>query len=228
MRIAFPFERELGQLFDALLLDAYDFSGEDPNSDALVALNGGISYVYLRNLGSLRWEDPRLFQRDVLPLARSFWRAHINGDYTAELQGSLAGVLVRDVEGGGWESGYRALSPEGDLFTLEEWFASQPENLYVDPVHRLRNLAGPLSGDLLLISNYAEGYYFGAPVSVVHDGLHPEDSQALLVCGWPDASDEDWAFVRQAFQTAIAEHCQAEGGRWPSTADPLTGIMAVL
>jgi hypothetical protein len=39
LRLAFPFEREIGHLFDALGLDVHDYPGEDPNCDAVVASN---------------------------------------------------------------------------------------------------------------------------------------------------------------------------------------------
>lgn len=228
LRLAFPFERELGPLFDALKLDVYDFPGEDPNVDAVVASNGGLAHVYLRNRQSGRWVEPPSFGRDVLPVGRAFWEAHATGRYAAELRGALAGVLAHDVEGEGWSAGYQALTPSGERLPLEKWFAGQPAWLYADPVHRLENLAGPASGDLLLISNYPAGYYFGAPMSGVHGGLHPEDSGALLACGWPAATGEDWRAARRAFRDAITRRCALEGGRQPSTTDMVTGIQAVL
>lgn len=46
LRLAFPFEREMGHLFDALGLDVHDYPGEDPDCDAVVASNGGMAQVY--------------------------------------------------------------------------------------------------------------------------------------------------------------------------------------
>lgn len=227
IRLGFPFEREMGHLFDALGLDVHDFPGEDPDCDAVVASNGGLAHVYLQNKRG-RWADAPIFERDVFPVARAFWEAHASGSYASELQGALAGVLLRDVTQGGWNTPYQALTPQGDLVALEEWFADQPENLYADPVNRLHNLAGDLVGDLLLISNYAQGYYFSQPMHGIHGGLHPEDSWATLAIGGPGMSDADWKAVREAFTGAVQERCQVENARQPCTADLVTGFSALI
>jgi hypothetical protein len=206
----------------------HDFPGEDPDSDAVFASNGGLAHVYLRERKSRRWIEPPAFQRDVLPVGRAFWEAHSSGRYAPEMRGALAGVLLRNTERDGWDARYEALTPQGDTVRLEDWFAIQPAGLYVDPVHRIDHLAGRLSGDILLISNYEGGFYFGGPVSGVHGGLHPEDSFATLAFSWPGASDDEWSRARQAILKAIGDRCGAEDGRQPSTADMLTGLLAVL
>ena len=123
---------------------------------------------------------------------------------------------------------YQALTPNGTVISLEAWFATQPTELYVDPIHRLHNRTSMLSGDLLLLSNYEAGYYFGPENAGNHGGLHPEDSCAVLAYGWPDASVTEWEPVQQRITQAIQARCQAEGGRDPSTADMLTGLEAFL
>jgi hypothetical protein len=227
LRLAFPFEREIGHLFDALGLDVHDFPGEDPNCDAVVASNGGMAHVYLQNRRA-RWADPPDFERDILPVAQAFWEAHSSGRYATELEGALAGVLVRNVERNGWQAGYQALTPQGEMVSLEDWFRSQPADLYADPVHRLDNLAGERSGDLLLISNYEQGFYFGGIHAGVHGGLHPQDSNATMVFGWPGCSQETWDQASRAILAAITARCQEEGGRRPATADLLTGLSALI
>ncbi len=223
LRLGFPFEREMGHLFDALGLDVHDFPGEDPNCDAVVASNGGLAHVYLQNRKAF-WRDAPDFERDVLPVAQAFWEANASGKYAAELQGALAGVLVRDVEHERWSAAYQALTPQGDRVPITEWFAAQPGDLYADPVNRLSNLAGSLAGDLLLISNGAEGFYFAAPLEGMHGGLQPGESWAALAVGWPGASKPAWDLAREAFVQAIRQRCQAENNRQPSTADLLTGL----
>jgi hypothetical protein len=228
LRLAFPFEREMGHLFDALGLDVHDYPGEDPDSEAVLALNGGLAHVYLRSRESGRWDEPPTFDQDVLPVGRAFWEAHSSGRFAPELQGALAGVLLRNVEKEGWEARYGALTPQGERVSLESWFTAQPAGLYVDPIHRIGQLSGRLSGDILLISNYEGGYYFGGPVSGVHGGLHPEDSCATLAFGWPDVSGNVWRRARRAITAAIEDRCRDEGGRQPSTADMVTGLLAVI
>jgi hypothetical protein len=234
IRMAFPFEREMSHLFEAMGLDAHDYPGEDPDCDAVVASNGGLAYIYLQNRrGS--WADVPEFDRDVHPVGRSFWEANQTGRYAAELEGALAGVLVRDVERDGWYAPYRALKRDGEILSLEDWFGElngrsgiDATGLYADPVHRLGNLAGPYVGDLLLISNYAGWFYFGAPVTGIHGGLHPDESGATMVYGWPGADEGEAERLRIAVNGAIQKRCHMEGGRQPSTADLLTGLLAIL
>ena len=227
LRLAFPFEREMGHLFDALGLDVHDYPGEDPDCDAVVASNGGMAQVYLRNRQGA-WSDRPLFERDVRPVGQAFWQAHNTGQFATELEGSLAGVLVRNVEADGWQANYLALTPEGQLQQLSEWFKAQPAGLYADPVHRIANLAGPMSGDLLLLSDYQAGFYFAAPLTGVHGGLHPEDSYATLACGWPTGQGQDWQQLKEIFLEAIQSRCLREEGRQPTTADLVTGLKAIL
>ncbi len=227
LRLAFPFEREMGHLFDALGLDVHDYPGEDPDCDAVVASNGGMAQVYLRNQQGA-WADQPLFERDVLLVGRAFWQAHLSGQYAPEMQASLSAVLVRNVEKEGWQAGYQALTSEGQLQSLAEWFANQSPDLFADPTHRIQNLAGPMSGDILLISDYPAGYYFASPLAGVHGGLHPEDSYATLACSWPGCPAENWQLHKQNFLQAIQTRCQREGQRQATTADLVTGLMAIL
>ena len=228
LRVGYPFDRQLSRLFDALGLDIHDYPGEDPNCDAVMALNGGLADIYLRNGASGRWVDAPAFERDVLRVGRAFWEAHLSGKYASELYGALAGILVRDTAREGWHAPYQALTPMGMVISLEEWFAKQPSHMYVDPIHRLNNRTQIFSADLLLISNYADGYYFGSQNVGHHGGLHPEDSKAVLAYGWPDASAAQWEQTKYAITQAIEARCRAEGGRQASTTDMMTGLEAAL
>ena len=223
LKIGFPFDKELVHLFTSLGLDVHDYPGEDPACDAVMALNGGLAYVYLRDSQGA-WADAPVFKRDVLPVAEAFWQAHETGAHADELKGALAGVLLRDVESDGWYAPFKALTPSGEIVTLDEWFAAQPAHLYLDPVQRLKRHAGPVSGDLLLISNYADGYYFGGETTGVHGGLHPEDSRATLVYAWPGADPARWSALAEKIRSAIDRRCKEEGGRMPATCDMVVGV----
>jgi hypothetical protein len=89
-------------------------------------------------------------------------------------------------------------------------------------------MVSPYVGDILLISNYQDGFYFSAPTTGVHGGLHPEDSVATLVFGLPGSEKIDVELMRAAVSGSINARCQAEGGRQPSTSDFLTGFLAAL
>jgi hypothetical protein len=234
LKLGFPFEREMTHLFDMLGLDVHDKPGEGPNCDAVVALNGGLAHVYLRHRHK-QWSDLPLFDRDVYLVGRAFWDAHKTGQFASELHGALAGVLIRNVEADGWYAPYYSLTPMGEIITLEQWFStsyssdqsSDPQE-YIDPVNRLNNLNSPLTGDLILISNYASQYYFGAPLSGVHGGLHPEESAVTLVYGFPGVQSRVVDQMKDAVLKSIQKRCLAEGVRQPSTADLLTGLLAVV
>jgi hypothetical protein len=200
-----------------------------------VASNGGLALIYLQNRTG-HWADPPQFERDVLPVAQAFWQAHRSGAYAPELQGSLAGVLVRNVEREGWNAPYLALVPPGvapaagepgELVGLEAWFAAQPPGLSAGPLERLQGMAGPLSGDLVLISDSAAGYYFAGPVSGVHGGLHPDESWASLAIGWPGVPVETWQQAEAAFRRTVEQRSMA-GSRQPLVSDLMWGLLAVL
>jgi hypothetical protein len=227
LRLSFPFDREMGHLFDALGLDVHDVPGEDPNCDAVVACNGGLAHVYLQHRAG-RWADKPRFVDDVLPVARALWDAHQTGHYAADLRGALAAVLVRDVERDGWDADYSALAPEGYLLPLTRYLEAHPEIRSVEAANRLRHLASPQSGDLVLLSNYAEGFYFGTPLRGVHGGLHPDDSEAVLSLGWPTGSPAQVAALRLAAEGAVADRCRAEGGRRAGIVDLVPAVCAVM
>ena len=227
LRFGFRFKEQITSIFKGLGLKANTYPGQARHCEAVMALNGGLGDVYVQNRSTGAWKDAPRFEPDLLPVAQAFWEAHQEGRYTTHLQGALAGILVRNVERDGWQAPYQALTPNGALIPLADWFAMQPPDLYLDPVHRLNNRAGRYASDIAIISNYADGYYFGTQSAGTHGGLHPEESHATLVYGWPDASIAEWQAAKEAITSAIQARCQAEGGRLPCTADMLTGLQAV-
>lgn len=223
LRLSFPFDREMGYLFDALGLDVHDVPGEAPNCDAVVGSNGGMAHVYLQNRHG-HWRDAPLFESEVLPVARAFWAAHAYGLYAPDFKDALSLVLVRNVEQDGWYASYEALSPEGQLMPVADYLAAHPEIVTVDAVPRLRQLAGPNSGDVLLVSNYRDGFYFGGTTVGVHGGLHPEDSLAVGTLAWVGASDEQRAYLREVVEGLVRDRRAAEGRAFASLTDLLPVI----
>ncbi len=187
LRMSFPFDREMGYLFDALGLDVHDKPGEDPDCDAVAASNGGLAHVYLRHREG-GWADAPRFQADVLRAGMAFWDANLTGRHAPDLQGALAMILARNVEAEGWQAGYRALTPEGRMLGVGEFLAGHPEIETVEAESRLERLAGPHAGDLLLVANSGEGFYFANPMPGMHGGLHPGESLCVASLGWVGAS----------------------------------------
>ncbi len=202
-RLSFPFDREMGYLFDALGLDVHDLPGEDPNTNAVVASNGGLAHVYLQNRRG-RWNDFPVFAETVLPVAQAFWDANQTGRYSSDLQDALAMILVRSAEADGWEAEYQVYTPE-KLLPVDAYLRQHPEIETVAAAQRLAHLAGPLSGDLLLVSNYQGGFYFGAPTRGTHGGLAPGNSSAVFALGRPAAAAPEQDALRAAVRAHLAE-----------------------
>jgi hypothetical protein len=165
LQMRFLFDRELGHVFAGLNMNAHDLPGEAPYTDAVVASNGGMAHVYLKNRTG-DWRDPApRYSEDVLPVAQAFWEANETGRYYANLKGSLAMILIRSVEQDGWEANYHVYTQGG----LQEIAGFLTENPHIDAVsgsERLAHLSGPNSGDMELVANASGGYYFGQP----HEG----------------------------------------------------------
>jgi hypothetical protein len=226
LRLGFPFDRELGYLFDALKLDVHDYPGEGPNCNAVVSLNGGLAHVYLQNRRG-KWGDVPGFEAEVRPVAQAFWEANATGRYAQDVKDALAMVLIRNVEKEGWEADYAVFTPEG-LTPVGDYLAAHPEIKTLDAVQRLRRLASPVTGDLLLVSNYCDHYYFGGPLRGVHGGLHPEDSEAVLSFGWPTATPVQAAAWRETALGVVADRRQAEGGRSAGVVDMVPVLCALM
>ena len=186
IRLAFPFERELEPLFTELNLDVHDYPGEGPNCNAVVAMNGGMAFVYLRNRQGAWLEKPD-FERDVFPIGKAFWEASETGKYSPELKHAISSIFVKNTEQDGWEGDYQALHPSGKLVSLEEWFYNVPPDIAQDPLARICAMNSGLTGDLVVVSNPSEGYYFSPPLSGSHGGLTSQESEAFLAASWPMA-----------------------------------------
>ena len=128
----------------------------------------------------------------------------------------------------GWYADYQVYTPER-LLPVDEYLAAHPEILTVDASNRLHFLSSPVTGDVLLFTNYEAGYHFSLlPYRGMHGGLHPEDSFAVLAYGLPDGTPEQVAAVRGTLTASIADRCRAERGRKVGTLDIVHGIRAVM
>jgi hypothetical protein len=208
LHLGFPLDRELGKLFDALGLDVSDFPGEGARCNAVLSSNGGMAHVYLKHRGGEGWRAAPSFQEDVLPVARAFWQANLDGSLCADLQNALALVLVRNCEHAGgdvhpdWSAPYKVFTSLG-LRSPTPYLARHPKIKTVGAAWRLADLSGMLSGDLLLLANSADGYYFGSPTTGMHGGLHPQDSQCVLSLGMPSPTAWEMHRLRAAARQVI-------------------------
>ncbi|MCP4425402.1 MAG: hypothetical protein GY803_12985, partial [Chloroflexi bacterium] len=88
-------------------------------------------------------------------------------------------------------------------------------------------LSGPNSGDILLLSNYHEGYYFAFPYKGIHGGLHPDDSRSVMAYGL-SAGPQEVQQVRMTLKDAIEARCRTENNRHVNIADVVYGVKAVM
>ncbi len=227
IRLGFPFDREMGHVFRALGLDVHDIPGEDPACDAVMGLNGGLAHVYLQHRAG-RWADAPRYEVDVLPVAEAFRQMNETGKYEEELQGSLELILVRDAEREGWKGEYHVYVGDGRTQPLVEVLAACPDLDYADPVNRIRLAASAATGDIILLANGREGFYFGAPTMGVHGGLYPGDSEAVLTFAYPVGTPDEILWLRETVTGVIADRCADEGDREPSVADMVPAALALL
>lgn len=227
IRLGFPFDRELGHVFQALGLDLHDFPGEDPACDAVVGLNGGLAHVYLQHRAR-RWADPPRYSEDVLPVAEAFLQMSAQGRYEATLKDSLELILVRDAEHAGWQAEYCAYLGDGRTQPLPDYLAAHPGLDYVDAANRLRLAASAATGDLILAANGRAGYCFGGPARGIHGGLYRGDSEAVLTFASPGRSPDQVRWLRETVDGIVADRCASEGGREPSVADMVPVTLALL
>ena len=227
IRLGFPFDRELSRFFEALGLDVHDIPGEDPACDAVVGMNGGLAHVYLQHRAG-RWADPPRYSEDVLPVAEAFYEMNLSGRYVPELAGCLDLILIRDAERMGWSGEYRVYLGNGGTQSLADYVAAHPELGYADPVARIRQAASAMTGDLILLANGREGFYFGRSTQGVHGGLLSAESEVVFTLAYPGGGRDEIARLREVVTTEIADRCAIEGGRQPSVADLVPILMAFI
>jgi hypothetical protein len=220
IRLGFPADRELDDFFKDLNLDVHDMPGEDPNVDAVVALNGGMAHVYLRH-GQGEWPAFPRYQEDVVRVAQAFVEANESGKYCGDLKNTLDAVLIRNVEAAqNWDAPYSVYQNGGKLVSIEDWLHRNMASGYVDAANRIRLATSERTGDLILLAKATQGVYFGGPgLEGVHGSLAADDSRAVLSVCVPDASEADQQAMRERAEQLVMDRCDAEGDRKPSVAD---------
>lgn len=225
LKVGMFFDREMGLFFESLGLDVNDHLLEQ-DFNALLAQAGGLAQVYVRRAAG-EWHEPPAFS-DVLRLAQAFYKANDDGTYYADLKGALELILVRDCETSGWFADYQVYTPQG-LVGIADFLALHPDLDLVDAANRLHYLAGPTSGDLLLLANARQGYVFTLlPYKGNHGGLHPDDSNAVLAYGLPGVPAEQAQRLCRLVTEAIQARCALEGQRQISNVDVAFGVRKMM
>jgi predicted AlkP superfamily pyrophosphatase or phosphodiesterase len=148
-------------------------------TDAVVALNGGMAQIYVQNGLDLnngdnldgtwssipRWED-------VQPAAQAFYE---------KKSSYIDMVLIR------WDgsNGYKVYTGNGNTQDLTAYFSGK-EDIYPDAVARINGLDSARSGDIILLSNYNNKYYFsGEAHKGEHGHLYKDDTYIPLIFSGP-------------------------------------------
>ncbi len=102
---------------------------------------------------------------------------------------------------------------------VEEYLAGHKEIEQVEAPYRLEHLAGPMSGDILLLSNYADGFYFANPMPGMHGGLHPHDSLCVASLGWAGANEKQVSALQENTRKVLMARMKGEKRNTSSLAD---------
>lgn len=130
-------------------------------ADVIFRNEGGSMHVYVRNTAGGGWDEPpsmdglARFAEEIFKLSQSPFE-HI-------LPGWLSLVLLKKPE----DNRYFVWK-DGSILTKEEFFEGK-DDYYPDAIKRLEGYESPRSADVVLMSNYEDGFYFS---DVLHGGQH--------------------------------------------------------
>ncbi|MCQ6962291.1 alkaline phosphatase family protein [Methanolobus chelungpuianus] len=145
-----------------------DEEDDSDDYDATAAPNGGMAQIYIRDTDTNDWNDqPEL--DDLLP-ALDAYKSH-----------SYVDVILVRYSG---SNGYRVYTGDGNTQDLKTFFAGKTD--YVDAVNRINGLNSARSGDIVLLANSADGWYFdNDEQESEHGGLSPDESYIPLIFSGP-------------------------------------------
>ena len=156
-----------------------------PTDTAIGNMEAGATQFHLINRKTFDWADPPRFEQDVLPAAAAF------APYATGGKPPFVDFLLvrRSVE-----QGYEVWSNDG-LISLESFFQGKDAQ-YPDAVRRIRGLNCERSGDLIVILDYSQGYYFGdKPKAGEHGNLCAADALIPFVVSGPGVPNQTLPFA---------------------------------
>jgi len=191
-------DRELEQIMTNAGFDPLDVAGETQHN-AVLAINGGMAHIYVKNRAVNTWSTLPRFVEDVRAMAERFYNNN-SGELSDDPEGYYVGafdlILVRN-PADGFSGPYQVLVKQGSTFstiTLSQAVA----NGIVDPAYvnfdtNIQRLQNVRSGDVILLSsrmcrNDATGYYFGAALPGWHGSLCATDMTIPIIFSFPQGS----------------------------------------
>ncbi len=221
LRLGSPLSKPHKKWFEtisALGRPLHRWGSPEERTDMVCAPNGGLCHLYLRQI-TKPWDCAPLFLDEVLATARKLGGC---GDPTQAPPidpETIAAILVRDTEHQGHRAPFHALGPEGQLIPLETFFEDPRFSNFIAPSERLKRLATPESGDIIVIANIEAGYYFGNPLSGMHGGLLREESRCAFAISAPFLSPAEWMSCERDLSAELLSKRLAEGRNWQSLSD---------
>ncbi len=172
-------------------------------ADIVLEINGVSMFLYVKNRLRGTWKGYPDFDKDVLPLARAFAMANVDGRLDTLPDGSIGDILIRrtaksgELEYSEGYIGYRWNGQTDELIELEDYFTPEFAKA-TNIIDHLRGLESRRSGDIILTSGRSleiadtdlSGTQFSLPFSFLssagqHGNITPGESLIPQVCGGP-------------------------------------------
>ncbi len=184
---------------------ALKLDDEEEGFQAVLAMQGGMAYVYLADRSTCPeigmacdWRRPPREQEDLLAAVRAFDQANRSGAHIPRLKGTLDLILARtEAVPGSDGPPFRVFDGER-LIPIDSYLSSHPRADLLDLEKRLDDLAtgpyGYLAGDILLLSRMSldesieDRTYFGEPFYSWHGSANRADSQVVFILARGDGS----------------------------------------
>jgi len=229
LRLGSPLSKPHRKWFDTIASlgrPIHRWGSSEDSTNLVCAPNGGLCHLYLRQRDK-PWESPPLFLNEVIATARKLGGC---GDPTQAPpldQETIAAILVRDTEHQGHYAPFQALGPEGQIIPLEIFFNDPRFANFIAPSERLKRLATPESGDIVVIANTEAGYYFGNPLKGMHGGLLREESQCAFAISAPFLPPAEWLFCERDLNAELLSQRLTDGRSWQSLSD-IAGLVRTI
>lgn len=157
--------------------------GQNPKSTSAISLiHGGSLLLYIRSGETNKWYEPPSLNKDLMEAAKSL--TDLSRKSTCGIAPGWLDLIVINSR----EVNNRYVVKDNKVYAMNKFF-SQPENLtkYPDGYRRMLGFFGKRSADMILLSNYDQGFHFGLPDQIgQHGGLCAEDSLTPMLFSGPN------------------------------------------
>lgn len=153
-----------------------------PRADAYINIIGGCVQAHLKSHDAQDWAAPPHLERDLLPAARAFAALGVSGNAETpdKPRHAFALILVRPSP----DQGYLVFR-DNQLVPVEKYFWNKLDR-FPNAYQNIYGLNCPRSGDIVLFSDFEQGYYFcDEHVPRSHGSLCPDDMSIPIIFSGP-------------------------------------------